>query len=188
MFRLMGQNSSHYLFSIAAVQTAYQTVLLTLLWNLTKTLKQLGASCNFCPKDLSKWFPLTMTLSLRDISPCRTQHFPYFYELEQWLGEVNTAVNGRYRMVPLFITLVVITTETPYWALAKLSPAKTEVTVAIRDQMLNAFHSLRFILTVLHAQMTAGKGCPPQFYKNIHCHGTRMRPPHEATATYFVSL
>lgn len=111
-----------------------------------------------------------------------------FDELEQWLGEVNTALNGRYQMAPLFITLVVITTETPYWALAKLSPVKTEVTVAIHDQMLNVFHSLRFILMVLHAQMTAGKGCPPQFYKNIRCHGTRVRPPHEATATYFVSL
>lgn len=198
----MGQNSSHYLSSIAAFQTAYQTVLLPLSWNLTKTLKQLGASHHFCPRDASKWFPFTMTLSLTDGGPCRTQHFPYLHELEQWLGEVNRAVNVSYQMAPLFITLVVITTETPYWALAKLSPAKTEVTLMIPEQMLNLF----LLWDTSHLLISTASGscwrscllkwlqvkvALHSFTRTLVAMGQGWepdRPPCKATATYFLSL
>lgn len=103
-----------------------------------------------------------------------------FLPLLWWVRAV--AWRGQYSckcqlsMAPLFITLAVSTTENATRVLAKLSPAKTEVTLMIREQELALFlpwdtiHPLIFAALGscwlwLHAQMTAGKGCPLQFYE-----------------------
>lgn len=150
-------------------------MLLPLLWNLTKTLKQLGASHHFHPRDPSKWLPLPTTLSLIDLGPCRTQHFfPYFDELEQWLGEVNTAVNVSCQW-PCFSSLWQSSPQRmPYGPWPNLGQPRSDTTdlwggaspaLTLRHCSPSDLHSLRFMLTALHAQITAGKGCPLQFCK-----------------------
>lgn len=199
----MGQNSSHYLLSVSAFITAHQTALLPLLWNLTKTLNQLGASHHFHPRDPSEWLPLPTTLSLTDLGPCRTQHFfPYFDELEQWLGEANRVVNVSCQWPCVSSLWQSSPQRMPYGPWPNLGQPRGDTThlwggaspaLTLRHYSPPDLHSLRFMLTALRAQMTEGKGCPLQFCKTTSFSWVGQgqepdRPPREATATYFLAL
>lgn len=128
-----------------------------------------------------------MTLALTDLGPFRTLHFfSYFDDLEQWLGEVNTAVNASYQRPHFSSPWQVTTMENPTQSLAKLRPAKAEVTATISEQELALFLSW----ATLHLLISTALGSPPlccmlkgptvnvalcSFARLLHFHGTGMR-------------
>lgn len=153
-----------------------------LQWNLTKTLNQVGASIVSIPEIPQSGSHHSDTIPDR----FRSLQASTFLSLHWWVRAVacrgHNSCNCQLSIAPLFITLAVITTVNPVWALAKPSPAKTPVICGQDLDLFLPWDSIHLISTTLGScwlpcllKRLQIKAALCSFTRPLHSPGTGVR-------------